>query len=231
MKCDSLYTTGMFLSLFILLFVENNGVDGQGVGPTQDTCSGLKFNFPAPLPLGNCLSGFDTGKRGVKSYPGDFIDASGNQVLNEVKIYTCPVRKKRVIISNGLPDHDIVLNQGTARLNPCTVNWAVEIPLHPKKASRKLEVPPRGAIAFSINGVPVYGKYIGKYSTFWKLSLMNYHSNDVTQITNQNRYFDQDPWKVIASMLWNHLQVLPKEQSTGMDTQAVTLLGMCMLQV
>ena len=181
MKCDSLYIRGMLLSLFILLFVENNGVDGQGVGPTQDTCSGLKFNFPTPL-LGTCLSGFDSGKQEVKSYPKDFVDASGNQVLNEVKIYTCPVRKKRVIISNGLPDHDIEINKGTGKLNPCTVNWAVEIPLHPKKASRKLEVPPRGAIAFSINGVPVYGKYIGKYSPFWKLffdkpSFKRCHSN------------------------------------------------------
>ena len=67
-----------------------------------------------------------------------------------MEIYTCPVRQKRVILSNGLPDHDVSVSRSSGNVEPCTMNWAVEIPLNPVLSSRKLEVPPRGAIAFAL---------------------------------------------------------------------------------
>ena len=102
------------------------------------------------------LSGF-AGTDGEKKYPQDFVDVNGNQVASFVKIYTCPVRQKRVILSNGLPNHDVTNSRSSSNVEPCTMNWAVEIPLNPVLSSRKLEVPPRGAIAFAVNGVPAFG--------------------------------------------------------------------------
>jgi hypothetical protein len=41
-----------------------------------------------------------------------------------VEIYQCPSSGKRVIISNGIPDHDVTLQSPSG---PCEIYWAVEV--------------------------------------------------------------------------------------------------------
>ena len=57
----------------------------------------------------------------TKTYPQDF-----NGITNQVQIYKCITSNKRIIISNGIPNHDVTLQN---RVAPCEVNWAIEIPL------------------------------------------------------------------------------------------------------
>lgn len=113
---------------------------------SQTSCSGVRTNWPAASE-GTCFwqSGNDIGS---KTYPSDFT------VLNEVEIYQCPNSGKRVIISNGIPDHDVItyMDKGI-----CEINWVVEMPLNPTKANSKTEIPMRGIIAIALNGVPSYG--------------------------------------------------------------------------
>ena len=89
-----------------------------------------------------------SGKPQPKTYPDDF-----EGILNKVEIYSCPSKGVRVIISNGIPNHDV--GRGN-KVIPCEVNWAVEIPLNPVLGDRK-EVPIRGMLAMALNGVPAYG--------------------------------------------------------------------------
>ena len=65
------------------------------------------------------LTAWDNQKGQVKEYPGDFAGFA-----NEAKIYRCPARNKRVIISNGIPDHQVTLQN---KKGPCVINWAVEV--------------------------------------------------------------------------------------------------------
>ena len=74
--------------------------------------------------------------------------------MNKVDIYKCPTRGVRVIISNGIPNHDVVHGNPVI---PCEVNWAVEVPLNPTVAATRTEVPIRGMLAMAMNGVPAYG--------------------------------------------------------------------------
>lgn len=61
-----------------------------------------------------------TNSRGEeKQYPADF-----GGVLSKVEIYQCPDSGKRVMISNGIPDHKVTLQKNNA---PCEVNWVVEV--------------------------------------------------------------------------------------------------------
>lgn len=62
----------------------------------------------------------DWNRREFKAYPQDF-----QGILNNVTIYRCGNRQKRVMISNGIPDHDI--ESLTSNREPCEVNWAVEV--------------------------------------------------------------------------------------------------------
>ena len=97
------------------------------------------------------------GQRGeTRVYPQDF-----DGILNEVEIYRCPSRGKRVIISNGIPNHEVTLQNRNA---PCEFHWAVELPLQPAVASERTEVPIRGMIAMSTNGVPAYGPQEADYN-------------------------------------------------------------------
>mmetsp|Transcript_16509 Transcript_16509/g.37941 ORF Transcript_16509/g.37941 Transcript_16509/m.37941 type:complete len:154 (+) Transcript_16509:465-926(+) len=86
----------------------------------------------------------------IKEYPTDF-----DGLTNQVAIYTCPTSDKRVIISNGVPDHTVTIyNPNTL----CEINWVVEIPLSPVENEGGLtEIPIRGMIAMAVNGVPAYG--------------------------------------------------------------------------
>ena len=58
------------------------------------------------------------------TYPDDFKDTSGVDILNVVDIYKCPTSKKRIIISNGIPDHTV--KQGNSNI-PCEIRWAITV--------------------------------------------------------------------------------------------------------
>ena len=120
-------------------------VDAQGGG--APTCSGVRTRFAAPS-TAQCMESWANSRQETKLYPNDF------DILNKVEIYTCPSSGKRVILSNGIPDHKVTLQNNMA---PCEVNWAVEMPLYPEKANSNTEVPIRGMIAMALNGVPAYG--------------------------------------------------------------------------
>jgi hypothetical protein len=112
----------------------------------QSACSTTMAAFES-VSTGTCISGWSKGN--TYQYPGDF-----NGILNQVKIYKCETSGKRVIISNGIPDHAVT--QGNPN-SPCQKNWAIEMPLNPVVASAKTEVPVRAIIAMAINGVPAFG--------------------------------------------------------------------------
>ena len=112
------------------------------------TCSGNNLRFPTPS-TGRCISSFANSRLETKTYPTDF-----DGILNQVQIYKCTTSNKRIIISNGIPNHDVTLQN---RIAPCEVNWSIEIPLNPSVANQKTEVPMRGMIAMALNGVPAYG--------------------------------------------------------------------------
>jgi hypothetical protein len=116
----------------------------------QSSCTGISNNFNNPS-KGSCMKGWS--RNNDYAYPEDFGD-----ILNEVTIYTCNESNKRIIISNGIPDHDI--RQANPNI-PCETNWAISMPLNPSVASSKTEVPVRGVIAMSLNGVPAYGPQEG----------------------------------------------------------------------
>ena len=66
---------------------------------------------------------------------------------------------KRVIISNNIPDHDVIVHRD---VSPVEVLSVVEIPLNPdvpvaKENSEKMEIPVRGIVAIAKNGVPTFG--------------------------------------------------------------------------
>ena len=102
------------------------------------TCTGNNLRFPTPS-IGRCISSFANSRLETKSYPDDF-----NGITNQVQIYKCTTSNKRIIISNGIPNHDVTLQN---RIAPCEVNWVVEIPLNPSVSNQKTEIPMRGMIA------------------------------------------------------------------------------------
>jgi hypothetical protein len=118
-------------SALLLLLVNpahSQGYGGGGGGDTGDggdtggggdllACTGVVTMFPAPSE-GSCLPWSDQ-EMEEKIYPDGF---SG--ILNKVEIYQCPSSGKRVIISNGIPDHDLTLQTPSW---PCEVNWAIEV--------------------------------------------------------------------------------------------------------
>eukprot|EP00551_Chaetoceros_affinis_P016219 CAMPEP_0203692314 /NCGR_PEP_ID=MMETSP0091-20130426/4489_1 /ASSEMBLY_ACC=CAM_ASM_001089 /TAXON_ID=426623 /ORGANISM="Chaetoceros affinis, Strain CCMP159" /LENGTH=391 /DNA_ID=CAMNT_0050563083 /DNA_START=137 /DNA_END=1309 /DNA_ORIENTATION=+ len=114
---------------------------------TASICSTRRSNFGSSS-SGACMENWSRGQ--FKSYPEDF-----EGIVNSVHIYRCETSQKRVVISNGIPDHDI--ESLPSSLNPCEINWVVELPLEPVIASSQREIPVRGMIAMAVNGVPTYG--------------------------------------------------------------------------
>jgi hypothetical protein len=110
-----LFLRGFQIVLPILLALDT--AQAQGGGGVA-TCSGVRTRYPAPS-LGQCLTSWADSRREQKLYPDDF-----QGILNKAEIYVCPSSRKRVIISNGIPDHSVTLQNNLA---PCEVNWAVEV--------------------------------------------------------------------------------------------------------
>jgi len=94
-----------------------------------------------------CLDSWDN--REFKAYPDDFGD-----LRNEVEIYQCPSRGVRVIMSNGIPNHDVTTYN---RNGLCEIKWVIELPLDPVVAETRTEIPTGGMIAMATNGIPAYG--------------------------------------------------------------------------
>lgn len=84
---------------------------------SQQTCTGVRTHFPAPSE-GSCLP-WSNQRLQDKTYPGDF-----DGIFSIAEIYQCPSSGKRVIISNGIPNHDLTLQND---VGPCEINWAVEV--------------------------------------------------------------------------------------------------------
>lgn len=131
------------LSPVVFAFLVHHGIRKSNA---QESCSGSTLNYETPS-KGRCIDFAP----GTHEYPAAF----GN-VLNEVVSYKCETSDLRVIISNGIPDHKIV------QANPnkaCEINYAIVIPLNPEIAEVRTEIPVRGPIAVSRNGVPAYGAH------------------------------------------------------------------------
>mmetsp|Transcript_20346 Transcript_20346/g.56601 ORF Transcript_20346/g.56601 Transcript_20346/m.56601 type:complete len:429 (+) Transcript_20346:200-1486(+) len=115
-----------------------------------DNCSGVSLSY-STTSSDSCVDWSERSVGDVLAYPDDF-----DGLTSQVAIYTCPTSDKRVIISNGVPDHTVTIVNTNNVL--CEYNWAVEIPLNPVENEEGLrEVPIRGMIAMAVNGVPAYG--------------------------------------------------------------------------
>jgi len=139
----------MKLSSFVLAFLLSAATPAQGL---EDDCSGQNNNFLAPKEtVPTCITSWTGGKGMDRKYPDDY-----DGILNKVTVYRCPTSKKRVIISNGIPDHD--LTQENER-GPCEFPYAIVLPLDPvyDANSPKTEIPIRGIVAMAKNGVPTFG--------------------------------------------------------------------------
>jgi len=113
-------------------------------GQNQCTGSGTRYSSPS---AGLCQESW-VGVGGNFTYPDHF------DVLNNVTIYTCPQSQKRIIISNGIPDHSV---ESRRNARPCEAKWAISLPLFPTESTNPTEIPARGIIAVATNGVPAYG--------------------------------------------------------------------------
>mmetsp|Transcript_13854 Transcript_13854/g.20227 ORF Transcript_13854/g.20227 Transcript_13854/m.20227 type:complete len:853 (+) Transcript_13854:118-2676(+) len=113
-------------------------------------CSGTVNSFydQANLNEGQCMTGWTGGK--WQYYPYDF-----EGIENYVKHYECPASGRRVIVSNGIPNHSTFL--GSPNL-PCEKYWHVSLPLHGTYDQNFVtEASPSSIIGMALNGVPVYG--------------------------------------------------------------------------
>ena len=93
--------------------------------------------------------GWTNAKGQTKTYPGDF------SIENSVQVYTCQSANKRGIISNGIPDHDVVIGRNNDGV--CAFPYVLELPLNPVISGSLSELPVRGIIAMAKNGVPAFG--------------------------------------------------------------------------
>ena len=50
------------------------------------------------------------------------------QVLNQRQWYECPSSGLRIVVSNGIPDHDITMGNPNS---PCVIPWQIALPLNP----------------------------------------------------------------------------------------------------
>ena len=85
----------------------------------------------------------------------------GFAILNSVAHYTCPASGLRIIVSNGIPDHDITLSNPNP---PCAFPWMVKIPLVSSFSGVTLEPGATGLIGMSLNGVPAFGRSRGRWN-------------------------------------------------------------------
>jgi hypothetical protein len=118
--------------------------------PQTTTCSGNVIASAISRPPGameTSCQAFSTGQS--YSYPRDF-----GGLENAFGIWRCPTAKKRVLVSNGITDHDV--KQGNPN-TMCAVPWYIEFPLNPTVTATRTEPASHGVIAFGLNGIPAFG--------------------------------------------------------------------------
>jgi hypothetical protein len=106
----------------------------------------------------------------VSSYEGEFtltlngrfLTQDFGAVLNKVSIYTCPTSEVRVIVSNGIPDHGITLDNPN---QPCELNWMISLPLSPTLTTTLTE-----PAALGIIGMIGIRYHSGEFGLFEEIS-------------------------------------------------------------
>lgn len=73
-------------------------------------------------------------------------------------MYLCPTSQARLIVSNGIPNHAVTLDNPNV---PCPINWMVSVPIFPQFSGTNTEVGALGIIGMSLNGIPAYGAQEG----------------------------------------------------------------------
>lgn len=114
-------------------------------GGGATTCSSNFASFETPSATSQCEN-FQTGN--TYRYPEDF------PVLSSVDQFVCEKSGLRIIVSNGIPDHDVKIGNPNS---PCEIPWFISMPLNGTYQSAETEVAPLGIIAVAVNGVPIYG--------------------------------------------------------------------------
>mmetsp|Transcript_1845 Transcript_1845/g.5111 ORF Transcript_1845/g.5111 Transcript_1845/m.5111 type:complete len:275 (-) Transcript_1845:243-1067(-) len=114
------------------------------MGQMTQTCSSSAVHFPEVNAKTEC-EGF---QQGTYAYPSDF------RILNDVAWYVCPDSGKRIVQSNGIPDHNVTVGNPN---DSCVTPWHVEMPLLPKLSNTLTEPSSGGIIAVHVNGVPFFG--------------------------------------------------------------------------
>eukprot|EP01060_Flectonema_neradi_P039389 TRINITY_DN8660_c0_g2_i1.p1 TRINITY_DN8660_c0_g2~~TRINITY_DN8660_c0_g2_i1.p1 ORF type:complete len:388 (+),score=77.72 TRINITY_DN8660_c0_g2_i1:61-1224(+) len=115
------------------------------------TCSSNIAYFEDPSPNMQQCEGFkNCGYNcGVNyTYPSSF------KYPNSHKWYTCKASNKRIVVSNGIPSHNVTVYNPN---DPCVTNWQFEMPLTPKYLNEMTETQPVGAIGVQLDGVPMFG--------------------------------------------------------------------------
>ena len=135
--------------LLVTMYVLNQSAKGKGVGSQFTTCSSNSVIFGGSS---GCQTSLNFNTNGQYVYPADF------PIANQVSHYVCPSSGLRIIESNGIPDHDIVVGNPNS---PCTQDWQFRMPLSPSTVSIKTELPSLGVIGVAINGVAIYGPQEG----------------------------------------------------------------------
>jgi len=109
-------------------------------------CSDAMAQYHSPKAVRWQCEGFSHGHS--YTYPDDF------KYRNEHKWYTCPTSGLRIVISNGLPNHDVkVMNPN----DPCVTNWQVQFALNATYTAQRHEPGAADIIGMQLNGVPMYG--------------------------------------------------------------------------
>ena len=131
-----------------------------GIGNTN-SCTGNTPRFGKPS-SGQCLTNLTQSKYGkiTNSNYNPVVWSPNDTEWNidpVLKIYKCPSSNKRIIKSNGIPNHDIVIwnpNQ------PCEQFWQIELPLYPENdysENNLTELPRMNIQAIALSGIPIYG--------------------------------------------------------------------------
>jgi len=109
-------------------------------------CSDSMAQFRGPQADRSKCEGFRRG--GSYTYPNDF------KYTSEHTWYTCPSSGVRIIVSSGIPNHDVKVGNPN---DPCVTNWHVELPLNTTYVKTLHEPGAADLIGMQLNGIPMFG--------------------------------------------------------------------------
>jgi len=113
--------------------------------PSGKICSGSCYAVSAPGATSDCEN---WSQGSTYQYPTDY------NVLPKVAWYTCPQSGFRILLSNGIGDHEFTLNNPHT---PCANLWYARLPLNATLSNTLTEPGDLGPVAFAVNGAPMYG--------------------------------------------------------------------------